>query len=38
MGGDGCYAAVRTDGLLTLALAGCIVGSGDMLKHRAAER
>jgi hypothetical protein len=31
MGGDGCYATVRTDGLLTMALAGCIVGSGDML-------
>jgi hypothetical protein len=31
MAGDGCYATVRTDGLLTMTLAGCIVGSGDML-------
>jgi hypothetical protein len=31
MAGDCCYATVRADGLLTMALDGCIVVSTDML-------
>jgi len=38
MGGDCCYASVRADGLLTMALADCIVGSGTCWGHRAAKR